>query len=60
LTPLVTGSITWTSPFEVEDLGLMLVVLDETTIQVHDGPHLLVTATRTTDLVVTHKRAQHH
>ncbi|WP_434439658.1 hypothetical protein [Lentzea sp. E54] len=36
------------------------VTIDETTIQVHDGPHLLVTAPRTTSLVVTHKRAQHH
>jgi transposase InsO family protein len=39
---------------------VLTVTLDETTIQVHDGPHLLVTAPRTTDLVVTHKRAQHH
>lgn len=39
---------------------VLTVTIDETTIQVHDGPHLLVTAPRTTTLVVTHKRAQHH
>ncbi|SFR27741.1 hypothetical protein SAMN04488564_111207 [Lentzea waywayandensis] len=38
----------------------LAVTIDETTIQVHDGPHLLVTAPRTTTLVITHKRAQHH
>jgi hypothetical protein len=39
---------------------VLAVTIDETTIQVHDGPHLLVTAPRTTNLVVTHKRKQHH
>lgn len=39
---------------------VLAVTIDETTIHVHDGPHLLVTAPRTTTLVVTHKRAQHH
>jgi hypothetical protein len=39
---------------------VLTVTLDETTIQVHDGPHLLLTAPRTTSLVVRHTRAQHH
>ncbi|MCE7010106.1 hypothetical protein LWC34_45985 [Kibdelosporangium philippinense] len=39
---------------------VLTISLDETTIHVHDGPHLLATVPRTTDLVVTHKRAQNH
>jgi len=39
---------------------VLAVTNDETTIHVHDGPHLLVTAPRTTTHTVTPKRAQHH
>jgi hypothetical protein len=34
--------------------------IDEQTIQVHHGPHLLVTAARTTTDVITHRRARNH
>jgi transposase InsO family protein len=39
---------------------VVTATVDEDAIQVHDGLHLLVTAARTTTLVVTHRRAQHH
>ncbi|RSM75568.1 IS481 family transposase [Kibdelosporangium aridum] len=39
---------------------VLTLTLDETTIHVHDGPHLLATVPRTTNLAVTHKRAQNH
>lgn len=39
---------------------LVTATVDDQHIQVHDGPHLLVTVPRTTTLVVTHRRAQNH
>jgi transposase InsO family protein len=39
---------------------LVTATVDDQHIQVHDGPHLLVTVPRSTTLVVTHRRAQNH
>ena len=37
---------------------VVTATVDEQRIQAHDVPHLLVTASRTTTMVVTHRRAQ--
>jgi hypothetical protein len=39
---------------------VVTATVDEHTIAVHHGPHLLVTALRTTSDEVRHRRAEHH
>ena len=39
---------------------VVTATITERDIHVHDGPHLLVSVPRTTSLVITRRRAQHH